>query len=267
MKSLIASAILLASGSVAAHDTSFSSDSCDVDLNAGVTINKQEVAFTKNDKELYKIVGNTHLVVNDETISLSGSQQELVAKFSHDVRAVVPEVKGIALEALDLASEGVTLAFNELLGEGNDVGAELSEHLAAIKFDIDRELDLEKEISIDEHGNFGDGTFGEEFEQRIEEAVESTIKNSMGTLLIAVGQEMLFSGGDPDAFEARMETFGEQIEQQMEERASVIEEKAEALCHSVLAIDALEEQMKLEIDALAGFDVVTANKSHDKHSI
>lgn len=267
MKSLIASAILLASGSVAAHDSSFSTNSCDVDLNAGITINQHELAFSKNDKELYKIVDNKQLVVNGETIKLTPSQQQIVSQYSHDIRAVVPEVKEIALDALDLASEGVTLAFDELLGQGNDVGQELSGHLVAIKDDIDIALDLNKEISIDEHGNFGEDLFGEDFEQRIEAAVESTIKNSMGSLLIAVGQEMLFSGGDADALEARMETFGEQIEQQMEERGRVIEEKGEALCHSVVAIDALEEAMKLEISEIQHIDVLTTNTTKDTHSI
>ena len=267
MKSLIATAILLASGSAIAHDTSFSADSCDVDLSAGITINQSDLTFTRGDEELYKIVANKHLIIDGESLDLSPSQQQIVSQYSQDIRAVVPEVKDLALEAIDLASEGVNLAFNELLGEGNDVAAELTEHLSAIKHDIDVELDLTKEISIDEHGNFGDGTFGDDFEQRIEQAVESTIKNSMGTLLIAIGQEMLFSGGDTEAIETRMESFGEQIEQQMEERGQAIEAKAEALCHSVVGIDVLEEAMKLEIEALQNIDVLSTSKKSDAHSI
>jgi hypothetical protein len=100
---------------------------------------------------------------------------------------------------------------------------------------------------------------GSEFEQRIENAVEKAVVSSMGSLLIALGQEMLFSDSADNTFETRMESFGENIANEMEARADKIELKAEQLCVSVHKIDQLEEQLKASITELAPFDVLTTS--------
>ncbi len=266
MKTLLATAILLSTTSAFAHDSSISSDSCDVDLNAGLRINKTLVEFSRDNKPLYQIFDNKRLVINGQEIGLDSAQQALVTQYSTNIRAVLPEVKEIAGDAINLAIEGVNLAFNELLGEGNDLGQELTTQLNVIRNDIDQRFSADKEFYIDEHGDLSDDFFGDEFEERIENVVEETVKNSMGSLLIAVGQEMLFSGGDMDAFETRMENFGEQIEHEMEARGEQLEKRGEALCYSVYQIDQLEQQMAEQISEMASFDVISASVS-DKDKI
>jgi hypothetical protein len=266
MKTLIATALIIASSTSYAHDSSFSSESCNVDLNGGVNISAKEITFSKNKSPLYTIVNNDTLIVNGEEIDLTSSQQSLLTQYSTSIRDVVPEVKSIALDAIDLAIDGVNLAFNELLGEGNDVSADLTTQLTTIRTEVDSEFDGSRDFYIDEDGFAGDDFFGADFEQRIETAVESTIQNSIGSLMIAVGQEMLFSGGNMDAFETRMENFGNQIEHEMESRGEGLEKRGEALCQSVIMIDEMEEQLKDEIDELASFNFITASQksSHNK---
>ena len=247
MKTLLATSILLASTSAFAHDASFSTDSCNVEIEGGISITSESLTFSKDKKSLYKIENN-ELFVSGKKINLNDSQHSLLTQYSTSIRTVIPEVKGIALDAMDLAVDGVNLAFNELLGEGNSVGRELTNELSQIRSEIQFKFDENKTISFDEDGFDGEAFFGEEFEQRIESLVETTITNSMGSLLIAVGQELLFSGGDPDAFAAKMEKFGEQIEFEMESRGEQIEKRGEALCGAIVNIDNIEEQLKLSID-------------------
>lgn len=259
MKTLLASAILLTSTAAFAHDTSHGS--CDVNLEVGVKIDSHEVAFSQNGESLYKILDNETLVVEGKAIPLSDYQQALVSQYSQDIRATVPAVRNIALEGMDLALEGINLAFNELLGEGNDVGADLTRELSYIRTEIDERFSVEHGVHFNEGGIEDDELFGAEFEERIEEAVESVVKQSMGTLLIAVGQEMLFAGGDMEAFEARMENFGESIESRMEHGGEQIEKHAEELCQTVVNIDAQEEMLKQEIEALEKFNVISVSHS------
>jgi len=75
-------------------------------------------------------------------------------------------------------------------------------------------------------------------------------------LLVAVGQEMLFSGGNTDAFQQKMEVFGEKIEHEMESRANNLGQRANALCTLVHSIDNLEEQLKVNIKAMPTVDVL-----------
>jgi hypothetical protein len=259
MKTLLATSILLASTSAFAHNASYSTDSCNVELEGGITITRDSLTFSKDKKSLYKIVNN-ELFVDGKNIKLNEEQRTLLTQYSSSIRTVIPEVKSIALDAMDLAVDGVNLAFNELLGEGNDVGRELTTELGKLRSEIKVKFDENESISFDEDGFDGEEFFGEEFEQRIEGLVETTIKNSMGSLLIAVGQELLFAGGDTDAFEARMEKFGEQIEHEMESRGEEIEKRGEALCGSITHIDQIEEQLKSSITELSDTNFLTVSK-------
>lgn len=260
MKTTLATAALFVCTSTFAHDSS-----CDADIQGGISIQQNVVEFSQHKKSLYKIVDDQYLFVKGEEVYLDNNQQALVSQYSKEIKAIVPQAKGVALEALDLAVEGVNLAFNELLGSGNDVGHELTMSLNDIRSEINENLSLENGLYVDENGIDGEDLIGEEFEQRIESVMEEAIKNSMGSLMIAVGQEMLFSGGDMEAFETRMEDFGQRIEHEMETKGEALEKSANAICSSLVEIDELENRMTNEIDALADFNMLNVDHSgHDK---
>ena len=265
-KTLAASALICAITSTSL----FAHESCEVDLTAGISINSQHIEFfavndeqTKPAISMYKIVDDNELIVGDKAVSLTAEQQLLVQNYASSMRALVPQVKSLAIEGVDLAIEGVDLAFTKLLGEGNEVGAELSQELLLVRETIESKISIEKGITFGLNGNDNhemvNDFMGEEFEQRIESAVEKAILNSMGSLLLALGQEILFSDGDSNGFETRMESFGEEIEHEMETRAEVIEVKAEQLCLAIQKIDVLEEQLKASVIEVANFDVLTTN--------
>jgi len=269
--SAVAAFTLFVSTNLYAHDA------CDIELDTGVTLNETTLEFfnasenTENKKHVLYAIKNDHsLIVHGQKIELNDHQQRLVTKYAKDIRAMVPQVRTIALEGVDLALEGVNLAFNELLGEGNNVGAELTTELSTLKDEVAVRFTEKHGITIGENGINGKGFTGEEilgkeFEQRIESAVEKAVINSMGSLLMAMGQEMLFSDKESNSLETRMEDFGESIADEMEHRAEKIERKAEVLCAAVIDIDKLEEQLKASISPLANINVisVTTNKKVD----
>lgn len=264
-KMITASIFALATGftttSVLAHD------SCNIELESGIKISKQSIEFLDDaNTPLYKIIDNETLIINGKTIELTASQQSTVTQYSTSIRAVVPEVKDIALDAIELASDGVNMAFNELLGDGNNVGAEITAELAIIHQQVETHFTAEDGFYIGKNGIERDEVFGEDFEQRIESVLENAIKNSMGSLLMAVGQQMLSSGGDMDGFETRMEDFGHKIEHEMETRAKEFEKRGELICASVVAIDQLETELQQSISALANINVISASQSTSEHS-
>lgn len=260
-KTLIAVTVL----SVFLSKALYANNSCDVELEAGVTINESSIEFfdsDNNNQTLYKIDDDNNLIVGGDYVSLDNDQQVLVEQYSSNIRAMVPQVRNIALEGVDLALDGVNLAFNELLGEGNDVGADLTHELSSLKEEVSARFTVEHGFTIGENGLDEDELLGEEFEERIESAVETAVMGSMGSLLVALGQEMMFSGGDTNAFEARMESFGENIEYEMESRAEQIEQKADLLCLGVMEINNIEEQLRASIEALESINVITVSHSH-----
>ncbi len=263
---LIASTLtsVLASSAVYAHE------SCNVDLSAGFKINTNTIEFLQEDNEnnqeqlsLYKITDGKHLSVGKEEVVLTPEQEALVKQYDEKIRQLVPQVKSVAIEGVDLAVEGVNLAFNGLLGEGNAVGADLTKELELIREQVIANLSIENGISIGVEGLESDELLGKDFDQRIESAVEKAVLNSMGSILMAVGQQMMTADGDEDSFETRMENFGDTIEQEMTVRADKIEQKAEALCVNIVKLDALEEKLKTEIEPLATTNVFTVTQTND----
>jgi hypothetical protein len=256
----------------------FAQDTCDIELDAGLTLNETTLEFfnvakdSENNKQiLYKIDNDQHLTVHGQEIDLNDHQQALVTQYAMSIRAMVPQIRTIAIKGVDLALEGVNLAFNELLGEGNNVGAKLTQELSTLRDEVATRFTVEHGITINENNvnneNFtGEDILGKEFEQRIKSAVETAVINSMGSLLITMGQEMLFSGGDTNAFETRMDNFGDSIADEMELRTEKIKLKADALCLAIADIDQLEEKLKTSIVALANINVVSApfKKEDDK---
>ena len=242
---------------------------CDVDLKAGLTINESKLEFfdSKNKHKILYIIDNNHdLTVRGQEVSLSAEQQALVEQYASSIRAMVPQVRHIAIEGVDLAIEGVNLAFNELLGEGNNAGVDLTQELSSLKKEVAEQFTIEHGFTLGENGLEDNELLGDDFEQRIESSVEKAVMSSMGTLLVALGQQ-LFSGGDTEAFQTRMESFGENVEREMELRAEKIERKADSLCLAVVEIDQLEEKLKSSITPLADINVITVKQSraHGEH--
>jgi hypothetical protein len=257
MKLLFTASILLFSASVFAHNN-FSSQACDVELTADIQITKDTIEFSENDSALYQIRKDKYLYVAGEKVSLSSSQQVLITDYSDKIRALGPEIKVIALEGIDLAVNGVNEAFYALLGDNNTVGQELTAKLENLAQQID--TGLNNEFTINDQGfSFNEQTFDQAFDQQIDDIIEHSISNAAGSLLIALGQQVLSSSGDSNSFTQRMADFGANIEDKLEARADILAEKADNLCHLVESIDQTEQQLKANIEALSNFDVLVVD--------
>ena len=255
-KTLIIFTILTLGSSQTLH----AQNSCDVELQAGFTLDETELSFfeSKNKSHmLYSIHHNNQLTVNDKNITLNTAQQALVKEYANSIRAMVPKVRQIAIEGVDLAISGISSSFNELLGEGNQVGTDVTKELSALKNELAARYTLKNGFTIGENGLDDDELFGEDIEQRIESAIEKTIMNSMGNILIALGKEISATDGQHD-LARRIEQFSENIEKKMTLGAEKIERKADSLCSEAIAIDQLEEKLKSTIAALANINVITA---------
>jgi hypothetical protein len=99
------------------------------------------------------------------------------------------------------------------------VGNDLTQELSSIKKEVTERFTIEHGFTLGESGLDEHELLGEDFEQRIDSAVEKAVVGSMGSLLVALGQQMMFAGENDDSFETRMENFGENIAHEMELRA------------------------------------------------
>lgn len=253
MKTLIASVLLLAAGAAAAEN------SCNLELDAGIRITSDSIDFYNAAQPIYKIVDDKYVVMKGRALMLSQAQQELVVNYATSIRAAVPEVHGMALEGIDLAITGITMAFDNLLGEKNQVSAQLITELTNVKSDVNRYFNAGGPISFNRGVDDTPDFLGKQLETRIERIVETSVQNSGGSLMLAMGKEILLSGGDMEVFEQRMDKFGEQMELQMNAQATGMEARGKKLCDAMVNINALEEQLKQALPAVESFNLIRVN--------
>ena len=77
----------------------------------------------------------------------------------------------------------------------------------------------------------------------------------MGSILVALGSELMGSGGDMQAFEERMENMGAQIEEKVELHANALEKRANSLCDNFADIAKQEEKLVMQVPELKGYQL------------
>jgi hypothetical protein len=251
MRNLILAAVLLCGAN------QVSANQCNVEIDGNLQLENAVLSIKISDSSNVVIDQNKNIFVDGEQIVLTAQQQLWVNSYYDGIYAAVPEVAGIAKDAIALASDAVNQAFGQLLGKDHDALVALSTKIEEIGEDIQHNF-YAPDGSIRIHSEqFKDGdVFSKQWQHKFEQAVEALVTESIGGLMVAVGTEMIFSGGDMDAFEQRMEKFGRDIEAKVEYQSAAIEAKAKALCATLASIDYAENKLQLNIAQLAGLDVL-----------
>lgn len=260
MKSLMLFTLVVIAGSAVAGE------GCNLQVEAGLRISPGTLEFYDKHKSVYQIKDHHYLVVDGKQLDLDGAQQALVAQYDQRVRALVPEVRGMALDGIDLAVVGVTTAFDGLLGEPNKVSTQLRSELNHLKGDVRRYFDNEI-ISLGREHDGAPELFGQYFETRMERIVETSVQDSIGAILIAMGKEILGSGGDMEAFGARMDRFGKELEAQMQAKSTELEARGMNLCRAATAINAIEDQLRNAVPDIQTLDLIRLNNTDSQRAV
>ncbi|KPH62943.1 YggN family protein [Pseudoalteromonas porphyrae] len=263
-KLLLVGSLFIATGAMAHNDNdshiSFSGDSCKVEFQNDVRIKPNELEiFTANDHTM-TFTNNGELIVDGQTLTLDEQQRQAISDYSDSLRGQLPEVANIALEGVKIAG----VAIEEVANAFNIQGLDSINDLMA-------EIQVEVENTFYQQGAFVMGQqsfndFGENFEshfdEQIESAVESAMMQSMGSILMALGSELMGAGGDMQAFEQRMENMGAQIEEKVELQANALEKRADALCDNFSTIAAQEQQLVKLVPELKNYQLFSYKQNN-----
>jgi hypothetical protein len=251
MRNLILVGVLLCGAS------QVSANQCNVEIDGNLQLENAVLSIKTSDSSNIVIDQSKQLFVDGEQILLTEQQQQWVNSYYDGIHAAVPEAAGIAKDAIALASDAVNQAFGQLLGEDNDAFTELSGKIDAIGEDIQYNF-YAQDSSIRIHSEqFENGeVFGNQWEHKFQQAIEELVTESIGRLMVAVGTELIFSGGNMDELGQRMDKFGRDIEEKVEYQSAAIEAKADAFCATLANIDYAENKLQQNIAELAGLDVL-----------
>ncbi|MGZ9897647.1 YggN family protein [Shewanella gaetbuli] len=234
---------------------SLEDDRCNFTLNYDVTVEPKSLKVSDKGEEKYRVeLGQ--LFVEGESIQLNTQQQQILTEYSDEVSKQVPEVIELVGEAVTMATQAVNMALTPLLGDS--AGSKIDELMAGIQKRVDSMAYQHgdqfflgsTETSLEE-------TFNEEFEQEMEDIISSSI----GSLMMSMGSEIMSSEGGSfeekmNAFASKMENVGNDIEQQMESKAQVLESRANKVCDDFERLVVLESKVREDIPQLASFKLV-----------
>ncbi|MBY5992613.1 YggN family protein [Ferrimonas balearica] len=249
--------LMLPAGAMAVEVGDHFSNQCDLSLNFDLSLTPEQLVVSDGDEELYRIRGD-RLWVRGQEVELDSEQRQLVRDYHAEMERQVPEVLALVDDSLLLAGEALDAVFTELAEIGVDPG-QGSRIMDTIRDKVAQRMHAD------------DGTYhlgaqsvdklGEDLDSELESQIEEVVAQSVGSLLMALGDAMANGTGEDfeqkmEAFGNRMERMGEQLETQLEAKASLIEERAESLCQEWMALDQLEQQMQRSIPQMAEFDLV-----------
>ncbi|GAC34836.1 YggN family protein [Paraglaciecola polaris] len=248
---IFCTSLMLCSAAVAADKQ------CDVEFNGGLQLENQVLTLTTEQNDKIVINQSKHLYVNGQKTSLSASQQARLNEFYDGISSAVPVAANIAADAIELANYALDETFTQLLGENNSVVADISAQLQELKRELNDSFYADDGSIRLNSAHHNQGEFlSEGFEIKFEQAIETIVAHSIGQIMVTIGSELIFNGGDLDEFEQRMENFAVNIERQVENQSEALEARAEVLCASLANIDRLEEKLQNEVPQLADMDIL-----------
>jgi hypothetical protein len=244
-----------------------SNNHCNVVFNSNIQLENKILAVTIDNDTRLIINQNRILYVNDVALDLNIEQKRWVNNYYDGINQAIPQAAAIATDAVALASTALNEVFNELLGSDNIALKDLSDKLRHLDQQIQYNFyadngDIRLHSESFENGEF----FGEQWEAQFEESIQDLVADSMGHLMLAIGKQLIFSGGDMREFEQKMALFGEQMEQmeqKVEYQAEALEEKAETLCAILTQVDTAENHLQMNIKQLANLDVIQIGEQYN----
>ncbi|MEH6394572.1 YggN family protein [Pseudoalteromonas sp.] len=263
-KLLLIGSLFIATGAMAHTDNetniSFSGDSCDVEFKNDVRIKPNELEIFTADNNTMSFVEQGELKINGQTVALNGQQRQAITAYSNSLRSQLPEVANIALEGVQIAGVAIEEVANAFNIEGLD---SINELMADIKVEVENTFYQQGTFVMGQQSfnQFGEN-FENQFDEQIESAVQSAMMQSMGSILMAVGSELMGSGGDMQAFEQRMENMGAEIEAKVEQQANQLEKRADALCGNFSTIAEQEQQLVKLVPELKDYQLFSYKKNN-----
>ena len=212
--------------------------SCDMRSDYTLSLSPDALPFEREDKSHRIEMRQGQLLVDGKAVTLSAADREKVQRFEQELRALMPEVRAIALEAVDIAYTAVSHVMRTFASDS-----------ASAERSIARLEDDRKAMRAKIESQAGTPWFDErEFEKVIESTVATVIPEVVGDVTAAAVKAAL--SGDEHAveeIERKAERMEKEIERDVEARADVLEKRADQLCPRLTELDRIESSLELRL--------------------
>ncbi len=241
-------------------------EQCSVNFNYGVIIDPSHIRIIDMGQTVVQINGENQLFVQGREIKLNQEQEQLIDLFSLGIRSQVPEIVSIAIEGVDIGLKAVNKAIGSLTGENSASQQKVQAKFEELKSRIRTRFNQSANNYYIAPQDFDD--FDDIFTGEFEEEIEEIISDSIGTILLAVGEALINDNSNENdghseqrisSFDDRMKSMGKDLKLEISASANALEKKAEQFCLNLTELDKIESEIQRSIMALRQFDLIETN--------
>ncbi len=222
---------------------------CEVESAYDFKVERDGLRFSRESgKDEIRFSGG-RVLLDGKALELSAADSARVAEFEREVRAMVPEVKAIAGEAIEVAFVALRRVIETFSTEGNK-DAFVSE-LAAIRAEISAAV-----ASADSSRALDERVVQAKVEQFVAR-IAPRIAGEFASLAITAA----LSGDEKSAedIERRAEQMERDIEASVSAPAKLLEARVNALCPRIQALDQLESEIEVRLPNGQRLDLLDVN--------
>ncbi|MET0355843.1 MAG: DUF2884 family protein [Cellvibrio sp.] len=243
--------------------SAFAGGSCDLELQSSLRISSSSLEFIKDGAEQYRIVNDQDLWVANKKIALNQQQRLVVKDYALGVRAMVPEVRELTLDGVDLAADAMKLVFDEFLGADHQAPQEVNGAFRLLRKDVEKSFSTDQPIYLNQKGSDATNILGKEFRARVNEIMESSGEEIAWSFIKAIGASIFSSNREQD-FETSMKKFGARMEREMKQHSEKLEVSGNKVCHLAKQLDLKEEELKKSVNNIALFNFILIREKSEE---
>ena len=231
----IGTALLLASGLAQAHTTINGGHvGCDIDSKYSLSAYRSAFVFDQRDGTPGRIaIGGGKMFIDGHEAVLSTGDRERVAQIESQLRILLPKVRQVTGEAIDIAFAALAEVAR---GLSNDPGATIA-NLESAHRRARSQIDSKPLAVFDD----------KELSGVIAPIITEFVPDIVGGAL-SMGLKMAFAGEEKaKAYEARMERMEHELDAKVEARAKALEPLAESMCENLKEIDRVDNALEFRL--------------------
>jgi hypothetical protein len=239
MKRLLLAATLALTVATGAQAGNRNLSSCGLESKYDVVLDRSGLQFSREDGKPGRIVMNKgSLTIDGREVSISEADRARIAEYEAVVRALVPQAKGIARDAVDIAYTAVSevaAAFSPTADSGAT-----RQRLGVLRDEFKQRVD----------DSFEKRPWSEdEFDNAVEQAMTDLMPVILGEL-VGSAISIALSGDEARAkeLEQRAEKIERDIERRIDTQTAQLAARVATLCPMMAKLDTIESALDVRVD-------------------
>jgi hypothetical protein len=231
-KSLLVLALVLGAGQASAHGNNDNVHlGCDVGTAWNVSPYRSAFLFKREGDGPREVgIGGGRLFVDGAEVTLGAADRERIAALESEMRALVPELRKVALEAVDIAYTALVEVARGLSSDPGKTIAELERGRARSRAELERSP----------MAAFNNDAMEAIVEPIVTRFVPDIVGGAVSSALKAA-----FSGdAERQEMQSRMERMERELDTRVEQRAKALEPLAERMCARLRRMDGLDDAIE-----------------------